>query len=115
MSFRRLLDFARQGERARSKADINEIIEEVLMLTRHLIHMSGVQLSLELVKDPPWTLVDTNQMKQVFFNLIHNALQAMPTGGDLEIQTSVRTRDDQPWIVIAVKDSGVGIEVKEQR
>ena len=111
---RRLLDFARQGERARTKADINEIIEEVLMLTRHLIHMSGVQLSLELVQDPPWALVDTNQMKQVFLNLIHNALQAMPTGGDLEIQTSVRTRDDRPWIVVAVKDSGIGIEVKNK-
>ncbi len=53
-------------------------------------------------------------MKQVFLNLIHNALQAMPTGGDLEIQTSVRTRDDRPWIVVAVKDSGIGIEVKNK-
>jgi signal transduction histidine kinase len=111
---RRLLDFARQGERTRSKVDINEIIEEVLMLTRHLIHVNGVQLSLELVKDPPWALVDTNQMKQVFLNLIHNALQAMPTGGNLEIQTSVRTKDDRPWIAVVVKDSGIGIEGKNK-
>jgi signal transduction histidine kinase len=111
---RRLLDFARQGERTRSKVDINEIIEDVLMLTRHLIHMSGVQLSLELFKDSPWVSVDTNQMKQVFLNLIHNALQAMPTGGNLEIQTSVRTKDGRPWIAVVVKDSGVGIEVKNK-
>ena len=111
---RRLLDFARQGERTRSNADINEIVEDVLMLTRHLIHTSGVQLSLELAKDPPWVSVDTNQMKQVILNLIHNALQAMPTGGNLEIQTSVRTRDDRQWITIAVADSGVGIEVKNK-
>jgi len=111
---RRLLDFARQGERTRSKTDINEIIEDVLMLTRHLIHTSGVQLSLELVKDPPWVSVDTNQMKQVFLNLIHNALQAMPSGGNLEIQTSEQTRDDHQWIAVAIKDSGVGIEVKNK-
>ena len=111
---RRLLDFARQGERTRSKADINEIIEDVLMLTRHLIHMSGVQLTLELVKDPPWASVDTNQMKQVFLNLIQNALQAMPTGGQLAIQTSVWTKDGRQWIAIAVKDSGIGIEVKNK-
>ncbi|HEY9152039.1 MAG TPA: ATP-binding protein, partial [Anaerolineales bacterium] len=111
---RSLLDFARQGERTRSKADINEIIEDVLMLTRHLIHTSGVQLSLELVKDAPWVSVDTNQMKQVFLNLIHNALQAMPSGGNLEIQTSVRTKDDRSWMAVAVRDSGVGIEVKNK-
>jgi len=84
------------------------------MLTRHLIHMSGVQLSLELIHDPPWALVDTNQMKQVFLNLIHNALQAMPTGGNLEIQTLVRIRDDRQWMAVAVKDSGIGIEVKNK-
>jgi len=111
---RRLLDFARQGERARSKTDINEIIEDVLTLTRHLIHTSGVQLSLELAKDPPWVSVDTNQMKQVFLNLIHNALQAMPSGGILDIQTSARTRDGHQWIAIVIRDSGVGIESKNK-
>jgi len=111
---RRLLDFARQGERTRSNADINEIIEDVLMLTQHLIHTSGVQLSLELAKDPPWISVDTNQMKQVFLNLIHNALQAMPDGGNLEIQSSVRQRGDRMWITVAVKDSGMGIEVQNK-
>ncbi|HUI90467.1 MAG TPA: GAF domain-containing protein [Anaerolineales bacterium] len=111
---RRLLDFARQGERTRSKSDINEVVEDVLMLTRHLIHTSGVQLSLELTKDLPWVSVDTNQMKQVFLNLIHNALQAMPTGGNLEIRTSMRTKDDRAWIATAIKDSGLGIDAKNR-
>jgi two-component system NtrC family sensor kinase len=73
-----------------------------------------VQLTLELVKDPPWASVDTNQMKQVFLNLIQNALQAMPTGGHLAIQTSVWTKNGRQWIAIAVKDSGIGIEVKNK-
>jgi two-component system, NtrC family, sensor kinase len=111
---RRLLDFARQGERTRSNADINAIIEDVLMLTRHLIHTSGVQLSIERAADLPWVSVDTNQMKQVFLNLIHNALQAMPEGGKLEIQTSVGNKDDHQWIVVTVKDNGMGIDVKNK-
>jgi two-component system NtrC family sensor kinase len=111
---RRLLDFARQGERTRSNVDINEIIEDVLMLTRHLIHTSGVQLSLQSIEDPPWVSVDSNQMKQVFLNLIHNALQAMPSGGNLEIKTLVREWDGRNWITVAVKDSGVGIEVQNK-
>ncbi|HUH98493.1 MAG TPA: GAF domain-containing protein [Anaerolineales bacterium] len=111
---RRLLDFARQGERTRTKADINEVIEDVLMLTRHLIHTSGVQLSLELAKDLPWISVDVNQMKQVFLNLIHNALQAMPAGGNMGIQTSLRTKDDRTWIAVAIKDTGIGIEINNK-
>jgi signal transduction histidine kinase len=111
---RHLLDFARQGERTRSNADLNEIIEDVLMLTRHLIHTSGVQLTLELAKDLPWVSVDTNQMKQVFLNLIHNALQAMPSGGELEIQTSAKEKDNRRSIMVVVKDSGMGIDVKSK-
>ena len=45
---RRLLDFARQGEQARAKCDLNEIIEDVLALTTHFIHTSGVQLEVAL-------------------------------------------------------------------
>jgi len=107
---RRLLDFARQGERVRAKSDMNEIVEDVLALTRHLIHTSGVHLNVWLGEDIPWVSVDANQMKQVFLNLIHNALQAMPSGGTLDVQTANRIKDDRSWVTVSVKDSGVGID-----
>ncbi len=107
---RRLLDFARQGERTRSRSDMNEIADDVLALTRHLIHTSGVQLDVDLAKDLPWVSVDSNQMKQVLLNLIHNALQAMPNGGKLQLRTGARERDRRKWVVVTIKDSGVGIE-----
>ncbi|MBI1795212.1 MAG: GAF domain-containing protein [Chloroflexi bacterium] len=107
---RRLLDFARQGERIRSKSDINEIVEDVLALTKHLIHTSGVRLNIWLGKELPWASVDSNQMKQVFLNLIHNALQAMPSGGNLDIQTVTRERGNRSWVTVSIKDSGIGID-----
>ncbi len=107
---RRLLDFARQGERVRARSDMNEIVEDVLALTKHLIHTSGVHLNIWLGKDMPWVSVDGNQMRQVFLNLIHNALQAMPSGGGLDIQTAIRNKDGRSWITVSVKDSGIGIE-----
>ena len=107
---RRLLDFARQGERVRAKSDMNEIVEDVLALTKHLIHTSGVHLNIWLGKDLPWVSVDANQMKQVFLNLIHNALQAMPAGGVLDVQTTLRKKDDRSWVTVSIKDSGVGID-----
>jgi two-component system NtrC family sensor kinase len=93
---------------------MNEIVENVLALTKHLIHTNGVQLNTALAADLPWVSVDSNQMKQVLLNLVHNALQAMPSGGTLEVDTEVRANDHRDWIVVTVKDSGVGIYPQNQ-
>jgi two-component system NtrC family sensor kinase len=106
---RRLLDFSRQGERTRSRADLNEIVEDVIALTRHLIFTKGVELSVNLMEDLPWVYVDRNQMKQVLLNLIHNALQAMSSGGKLEIATLSCRRADREWVTMSVRDTGAGI------
>jgi two-component system NtrC family sensor kinase len=110
---RRLLDFARQGERASSRADLNEVVEDVLALMTHFIHTSGVQLEVTLAQGLPWITVDSNQIKQVFLNLLHNALHAMPGGGKLQILTHLRTREGRNWVVTDVADNGIGIEPKD--
>lgn len=107
---RRLLDFARQGERTRARFDMNGLVEDTLALTKHLIHTNGVRLNVNLAEGLPWVSVDGNQMKQVLLNLVHNALQAMPSGGNLEIQTEERAKDNRRWVIVSVKDSGVGID-----
>jgi signal transduction histidine kinase len=48
-------------------------------------------------------------MKQVLLNLIHNALQAMPKGGELFVNTASAVRAERDWVIMAVKDSGIGI------
>ncbi|MBN2117643.1 MAG: GAF domain-containing protein [Anaerolineales bacterium] len=106
---RRLLDFARQSESTRARASLNAVIEDVVALSRHLIHTSGVALKLELEKDLPWVLADSNQMKQVLLNLVHNALQAMPSGGEMIISTQSAVRAGRDWIMVSVGDTGVGI------
>lgn len=111
---RRLLDFARQSETTRARASLNDVVEDVVTLSRHLIRTSGVTLYLELYQDLPWIMVDVNQMKQVLLNLIHNALQAMPDGGDLTISTESTARGGRDWIKISVQDTGVGIPKSEQ-
>ncbi|HLO28739.1 MAG TPA: GAF domain-containing protein [Anaerolineales bacterium] len=111
---RRLLDFARQSESTRARASLNEVIEDVVALSRHLIHTSGVELKLDLEKNLPWVSVDANQMKQVLLNLVHNALQAMPTGGEMVIATQSTSRGGRDWIKVSVCDTGVGIPKLEQ-
>lgn len=111
---RRLLDFARQTDSERARASLNEVVDDVVALSRHLIHTSGVTLRLELEENLPWILVDVNQMKQVLLNLIHNALQAMPAGGELIISTTSTFRNGRDWVIVSVCDTGVGIPKLDQ-
>ena len=111
---RRLLDFSRQGERVRSQADLNEVVNDVIALTRHLTHTNRVELTLDLDVKLPWIFIDRNQMKQVLLNLIHNALQAMPNGGDLRVSTRIVEREQRNWVLMSIKDSGIGITPDDQ-
>jgi signal transduction histidine kinase len=106
---RRLLDFARQSETSRVKADVNEIVDDVIMLTKHLMHTSHVVSEVRLGEGLPWVLVDRNQIKQVVINLVNNALYAMPQGGRLVVETAEQTRYNSHWITLTVRDTGVGI------
>jgi len=106
---RRLLDFSRRSESERTRIDLNELLDDVLSLTKHLMHTSGVQMDVSLGKNLPWVSVDRNQIKQVFLNLFHNALQAMPTGGNLTVRTGTRQRHGRKWVVASITDTGGGI------
>ncbi len=106
---RRLLDFARQTETMRVKADINEIVDDVLVLTRHLMQTSSVLLEVRLGENLKWVLVDRNQIKQVVINLVNNALYAMPEGGRIVVDTAEQSRYGRLWLTLSVKDTGVGI------
>lgn len=106
---RRLLDFSRQAETVRVKADLNEIVDDVLMLTKHLMHTSNVQAEIRLGENLSWVLVDRNQIKQVVINLVNNALYAMPDGGRLVVETAEQERYNRKWITLTVRDTGIGI------
>jgi len=107
---RRLLDFARQREVMRVRADINEIVDDVVTLTKHLLLTSSVELRLQLSPELPWVLIDRNQIKQVVINLVNNALYAMPQGGVLSIQTDTVVRHGVSYLALAVRDNGIGIQ-----
>ena len=111
---RRLLDFSRQGEQVRAQADLNGVVDDVVALTRHLVQTNGVKLIVDLDESLPWISIDHNQMKQVLLNLIHNALHAMPNGGELRVRTTCANRDERSWVVMSVSDTGVGISPADQ-
>ncbi|MGD2089133.1 MAG: ATP-binding protein [Candidatus Aminicenantes bacterium] len=100
---RSLLDFARARPPHRQEVDINQILQEVLSGIKV---PEQIQLKSHLVEAIPFIMGDPDQLTQVFGNIIHNAVQAMPQGGQLMIKSETR---EPGWIAVSITDTGVGI------
>jgi hypothetical protein len=84
---RGLLDFARPSKLEIREVEINKIIESTLSLLSYQKNSKNIQTRLDLQSDLPLIRGDESQLSQVFINIILNAIDAMPDGGILQIQT----------------------------
>ncbi len=112
-----LLSFSRPSPATLDEASINELGEQIVRLLAGQAKKSGVTLSAQLTLENPTCVVDRGQMKQVFMNLVMNALQATPAGGSVTLSTHLlHGGDGKDYCVIEVQDTGSGIsaENKEQ-
>jgi signal transduction histidine kinase len=100
-----MLDFYRPSPNQHHTTDIHQALEDVLALAGKRIERGRVQVV--RAYDPAMPLINAaeNQLKQVFLNLVINAVEAMPKGGELRIQTQA----DQEWLSISIQDQGVGL------
>ncbi len=87
------------------ETDINEVIEDAAAFLKFEMREADVRLQLRLSKTIPPFLIDAQKMRQVFINVIKNAIQSMPDGGKLEITSS---RLDKVCSLV-FKDEGIGI------
>lgn len=103
----RMLDFYRPSAEQQELTDINAILEEVLALAGKKLQHSKVSTQTKLSADLPLVRGVTSQIKQVFLNLLLNAIEAMPDGGKLTITTGFSP--DRREVQIAFADTGHGI------
>ncbi len=87
------------------EVDLLTLLDEVLALQRQELENLGIRVEIEVVQPPSPVMADGSQLKQVFFNLIKNAMEAMERGGHLRI----RARADDAWVYLSFGDDGVGI------
>ncbi|MDQ7820722.1 MAG: ATP-binding protein [Armatimonadota bacterium] len=107
---RDLLGYARQTDAAMEQTHVNDAIQAVLPLIRRRAESQNVQIAARLDPDVPPILGDVNQLKQVFINILNNAIDAMPHGGQVEIITrQVSGNGSGPQVEITFQDTGVGI------
>ena len=91
---RQLLDFSRSKPTAQAKVDLNDILRSTIELLHSVSYKVNVNLLFDTTVDPALISADEEQLKQVFINLIMNAIQSMPEGGNID--TRIDHADVQP-------------------
>lgn len=100
-----LLDFSRQREMKLEQTSLNHNLKHVVELVGYQLRRDGIEVRFDLDESGATVLADHFQMEQLFLNLVLNAVQAMPRGGELVL----RTRTDDDAVVAEVCDTGIGI------
>jgi len=113
-----ILDFARTAEPQFVPVNLNGLIEELGLLTRHKLTQQNIHLVRKLESELPPVMADPGQLEQVFLNLMLNAVESMPAGGRLTIASRATWSPGGPekpaWVIVEFKDTGQGM-TKEQR
>ncbi len=100
-----LLKFARLGEAQMRPTKLNDVLEESLLFIQFQREHKGVEIVVDFTKDLPEVVIDPDQMRQVFTNIVLNALQAMGDEGRLTVSTATANGMVRTFI----EDTGAGI------
>ncbi|MGD8191286.1 two-component system sensor histidine kinase AtoS [Brevibacillus ginsengisoli] len=101
-----LLYFSKHRPTHYTSVDVNQLMKQTLILVEHRTAQAQVMIFLDLDPDNPIIRGDADQCKQVFLNIIINAIQAIEDQGELHIKT--RLDVDKQYVEIIFHDSGCG-------
>ncbi len=100
-----ILNMAKPVSIKKQPKDLHDILRNILEILEKELKANQVLVKLCFDESIPLVMVDEERMRQVFLNLIMNAIQAMPNGGELTISTS-RSKNN---LIVEIIDNGVGI------
>jgi signal transduction histidine kinase len=105
------LDLARPGSPERGPNDLGEIVRSVVELTCKQGDKQSVTLRAEVPEDLPRVMIDGRQVRQAVLNLVINAIQALPRGGEV----SVKVQREADRLRVIVEDDGPGLDDESLR
>ena len=105
----RLLKISRNTEQSETTFNITATISDILSLLDYEIKSKGINLTKNFSNTKECIFGNETDFKMIILNLVQNAINAMPNGGELEIKTNTN-KDD---ILISIKDNGCGIPEKD--
>jgi len=102
-----LLDYTRSMARKKEYHDVNSHLEETLNLVENRLSLDGIRIVREFAADIEAVMMDANEMKQVYLNLLNNAAQAIGKNGEIVVKTEFDGVRKEA--VVSISDSGPGI------
>ncbi len=109
-----ITEFSRRDILKKTECHIGEILEEVIQMVEEEAVRNKISLQCRRERDIPVILADPERLKQVFLNIIMNALQATEGGGTLDISARYNIPGEEPEeIILTFRDSGAGIAPEE--
>jgi two-component system NtrC family sensor kinase len=103
---KKLMLFARQTPPKKTQVNLNQIVKDGLYFLESRCAKEGIKVICQLAPKLPDIIVDQAQITQVLVNIVVNAIQAMPNGGHLTVQTMT----SDTFVSLIVEDTGTGIE-----
>ncbi|HEY8460012.1 MAG TPA: ATP-binding protein [Blastocatellia bacterium] len=109
-----LLSLTRRAEFTPDRISLAQVIRQSLLLIRTQAQEQAIKIIWNEPQQEVYVMADAAQLKQLALNLVMNAMQAMPDGGSLQIDLSVRSQplgapDEKARAVITITDTGCGI------
>jgi signal transduction histidine kinase len=109
-----LLEFARPSEPKFDLEDINSILDGMILLISTETKSKRIDILKDYASDLSPITVDREQMKQVFLNMLLNAIEATPEKGKIYVRTRSYTKPEgEPYIQIEFTDTGCGIQPED--
>jgi two-component system NtrC family sensor kinase len=108
---KRMLDFYRPSRGSLRSTDLNEVVRNVLALANKRLQHGRIEVHTALSEDLLDIPIVSDQISQVLLNLVINAVEAMPSGGKLWLET--RRSEDGEELLLSVRDSGPGMSAEQ--
>lgn len=103
-----------KGESKFFPVNLNEVLKTIFTMIKPRTEMQNIKV-LHHHSVLPFIYADTFQIEQAIFNIINNAIEAMPNGGIINIKTCLKWEGDNDYAVIEISDTGEGISDKQLR
>ena len=110
----RIRSLLRKTDTEKARLDINEVTEEVILLTRNEATRRGVTVRMELAAELPPVFGDRVQLQQLMLNLLMNGIEAMASVHDRPRELVICSRaDGSGQVLVSVQDCGIGIAMED--